>query len=164
MTSTYTCGSCKIEKPDSEFYAARKAKGRRKLQTRCKECSKAGASAYLKANPEKRKANNDRWAAANPERRAELNHQAKCRSFGITPDQYAATLQAQGGGCAICGGHDLSGRRLAIDHDHACCPGRKSCGKCVRGLLCSECNTAVETYAKAPSAMEKYARDWNMID
>jgi hypothetical protein len=32
---------------------------------------------------------------------------------------------------------------LHVDHDHRCCPGSVSCGKCVRGLVCAPCNIAV---------------------
>lgn len=63
------------------------------------------------------------------------------RSYGITVDQYDAMLAAQDGGCAICGDVPKNGQSLPVDHDHACCPGRKkSCGQCVRGLLCEDCN------------------------
>lgn len=32
--------------------------------------------------------------------------------------------------------------RLVVDHDHACCPGERSCGNCIRGLICFQCNAA----------------------
>lgn len=63
--------------------------------------------------------------------------------YGLTDRQYAEQLEKQGGVCAICGGEDKSGKRLAVDHDHSCCPGSKTCGRCLRGLLCSSCNNAL---------------------
>jgi len=35
---------------------------------------------------------------------------------------------------------------LHVDHDHNCCNGVKSCGKCVRGIICNRCNKAVDKY------------------
>lgn len=28
-----------------------------------------------------------------------------------------------------------------VDHDHACCPSSKSCGNCVRAIVCNLCNS-----------------------
>jgi len=62
-------------------------------------------------------------------------------AYGITWEQYDVMWQAQGRACAIC--KQPPGRRPDVDHDHACCPGTGSCGKCVRGLLCFNCNSAI---------------------
>ncbi|AYD82247.1 endonuclease VII [Mycobacterium phage Wamburgrxpress] len=66
------------------------------------------------------------------------------RRHNMTAERYAAMLDSQGGGCAMCGGPNQNGRELCVDHDHSCCPTKdRSCGKCVRGLLCHSCNFKV---------------------
>lgn len=62
------------------------------------------------------------------------------RKYNITPERYKTMLKAQGYGCAICGDLDPNDRELAVDHDRSCCSGDRSCGKCVRQLLCGPCN------------------------
>lgn len=64
-------------------------------------------------------------------------------SFGITLARYEEMLANQGGGCAICGGQTKDGRAFFVDHDHSCCPGQRTCGKCIRGLLCGDCNLGI---------------------
>jgi hypothetical protein len=80
----------------------------------------------------------------------------RAATYGITPEQYEALLVAQGGGCAICGRRP-SGRRLAVDHDHACCPGKTSCGRCVRGLLCWTENKWLHHIGDNPAVAERAA-------
>ncbi len=79
------------------------------------------------------------------------------KKYGLTPEKYDEMLEAQGGGCAIC--HEPPGdRNLYVDHDHGCCPGQYTCGKCVRGLLCILCNTAYEQFNKFSQGFNDYQR------
>lgn len=64
----------------------------------------------------------------------------RAKALGVTDEEYARMLAAQGGGCAICGAKPKT-RRLHVDHDHAS-------GK-VRGLLCHRCNRALPTWVNA---------------
>lgn len=85
------------------------------------------------------------------------------KKYGITLEIYEQMLKEQNYGCKICGKEETTfRRRLSIDHDHACCPGQGSCGKCVRGLLCHHCNAAlgnvydnVDTLKKLIAYLEK---------
>lgn len=71
-------------------------------------------------------------------------HYRPYAKYGLSPEANTALLEAQGGGCAICGiTASESPHPLVVDHDHSCCPGKRSCGKCVRGILCRACNVAL---------------------
>lgn len=74
-----------------------------------------------------------------------------CRAANAA-EQFEAMLSAQGGVCAICqAGEGV----LQVDHDHSCCAGQRSCGSCVRGLLCAKCNTAVAFFGDDPARIRR---------
>ena len=62
------------------------------------------------------------------------------RKYGITVEQWESMYSLQMGRCAVCRNPLVEGKGTNVDHDHSCCPGVKSCGACVRALLCSNCN------------------------
>jgi len=120
------CPSCGEEKPAADFYRHRaKPDG---LQIQCKECQRAYQREYDRRAPGKKKLR---------VRRAYLK-----RRYGLTVEQYELLLFEQNGRCALCQ------REMGvphIDHDHSCCPGRDSCGNCIRALLCFRCNALLGT-------------------
>lgn len=82
----------------------------------------------------------------------------RIKMHNITPDQYEALIEAQGGGCAICGlSLETGGKELAIDHDHTCCEGIYSCGACIRGVLCQGCNGGLGLFRDTPEFLRSAA-------
>lgn len=128
------CSKCGAAKLLSEFYVlSRNPDGR---NSQCKSCWLIRRRQYVAEHP-------DLVMIAN----------MKCVS-GCTPDLYYAMLTAQNGGCAVCGTTVPGGQgRFHVDHDHTCCPGTKSCGKCIRGLLCHNCNVGLGNFKDDPSIM-----------
>lgn len=61
--------------------------------------------------------------------------------YGMTGDQLFQMWEDQDHRCACCTVLLESISDAGVDHDHNCCPAKGSCGKCVRGLLCSFCNS-----------------------
>ena len=57
---------------------------------------------------------------------------------------YDTYLEMAKDGCNICG--QFTERHLQVDHDHNCCNGYKSCGECVRGIVCNRCNQTIAKY------------------
>lgn len=62
------------------------------------------------------------------------------RRYNISIDDYEKLFKEQNGLCAICKQPETVKKYLSVDHDHSCCDNHKSCGKCIRGLLCHKCN------------------------
>lgn len=59
--------------------------------------------------------------------------------YKITLEEYQ---ERTADGCELCG--EISNISYHVDHDHLCCKGQKTCGKCVRGIICHKCNIAVD--------------------
>lgn len=112
-----TCNRCGEFKPLDDFYPhQRKDQHKISRSAQCKSCVCA----------QKR--------IEQPDRRL--------KRYGLTAGEYNARITEQNGKCAGCGLLQQA-HEWHVDHDHACCPGERTCGKCVRGLLCRDCNLAL---------------------
>ncbi len=79
------------------------------------------------------------------------------RNFGVDSAGYDEILASQGGVCANpkCKSPKPGGMgAFHFDHDHSCCPGKKSCGKCIRGLLCQRCNSTLGRVKDDPEILQ----------
>lgn len=127
------CGETK----ETEFYKANKSK--------CKTCLKKYNKERLQS-PEIKKRQLEKqknWRQDPKNKEAKKRKDRDCylkRTHNISLDKFEAILYIQGGGCAICGSNFPGRNSFHVDHDHFCCPGEKTCGNCVRGLLCENCN------------------------
>lgn len=68
------------------------------------------------------------------------SHRSVAWRMSVNEDELIPMLND--GRCQICGLAPSRGS-LQIDHDHTCCNGNYSCGKCIRGLLCAPHNMMV---------------------
>lgn len=72
--------------------------------------------AWRRENPERERATKAAYAAAGRKRAVDRRSHLK-RKYGITPDEYDALLEDQGGGCAICGRAPRGDIALHVDHE-----------------------------------------------
>ena len=86
--------------------------------------------------------------------------------YNLTIDQYIDMFEKQEGKCYICKNNEPSHtkKRLSVDHDHSCCGQGKACPKCVRMILCSQCNMAlgaVKDNIEVLRSMIKYLEEYS---
>ena len=132
----FTCITCNILKPKSEF---RKGKGGRGHRTECNSCGveynrkwrKENMSTYKTQN----KKYNSKYKDLPPEKRKLwLKSRSLRHLYKITLLEYQLMFKDQKGLCKICNNPPQQ-KGLGVDHCHTT--------KQVRGLLCSNCNTAL---------------------
>lgn len=73
--------------------------------------------------------------------------------YGLTKETFNALLARQNNCCALCTIQFTSTPH--IDHDRTCCNKVGSCGKCIRGLLCRNCNVGIGMLRDSPILLEK---------
>lgn len=79
------------------------------------------------------------------------------RKYDLSLEEYDQMLARQGGGCAICRSTIARGQggRFQVDHDHSCCPDQFTCGECLRGLLCGNCNKALGLLGESVDVLKR---------
>lgn len=98
----------------------------------CKQCMSEYSREYNK-RPEVRKRAAEkslaRYHTFSDEEKQRIQKRRKSlaaylkKQYGLTIEDYNKILEDQGGVCRICKKPPKPNRRLAVDHDHACCPG-----------------------------------------
>ena len=114
------CKTCKVEKPLKDFS---KHNNDNDYRAHCKNCRTEQARKHRADFPDL------------------YRHYEYKKKYKITLEIYNKVLDEQNGVCAICKG--TWSKVLVVDHDHDCCPDEKTCGKCLRALLCGSCNAGL---------------------
>lgn len=110
---------------------------------RCEPCVQA-YSDYQKHWRSQNRDREDRYNANKRARRDATQESIRRREllYQLSDKDFQNLLNRQNHACAICL-TPFDERQAHVDHNHSCCSGPRSCGKCIRGLLCHFCNTAI---------------------
>ena len=131
------CTSCGELKPPAAFH--RHASSADGLHSSCRLCRNGQEAARYRSRPHGYKRSRRLW-----------------HFYRMTEEDWASHWKFQVGRCASCNA-SLGTGTPHVDHDHSCCPGERSCGGCVRGLLCRSCNLAIGIANDDPAVLRSMA-------
>ena len=108
---------------------------------------------WREKNPEKVKEKHKKYAEKNKERCKEYYSNNKDKAFErylkntyqMSVEEYETSLKNQSEVCAICKSKCVSGKKLAVDHNH-------DTGE-FRGVLCRQCNRALGMFRDSPTIL-----------
>lgn len=138
----------------SNEHTCRKRGSGTTLAAKCKRCvydnnqrKKIDRAAYNRGAAERQR----KKYTANPQHFRDKNRRNRLkRHYGLSAEQHAGMVEAQGGLCWLCGKPPAgTWKVLNVDHDHA--TGR------IRRLLCYPCNVAIGYFQDSPELMRKAA-------
>jgi len=122
---TKTCTACGETRPVTDF-SLKREKGRNPYyRGKCKPCEARYYRDRVAGKREDPAWRHHRWIT---------NLKSK---YGLTRAQYIDKMLEQDFCCELCRKPQAT---FYVDHDHACCDHERSCGACVRSLLCDNCN------------------------
>lgn len=139
------CKRCGLVKDLQSYYTNRANKDG--LHSWCRPCVKEYNRKRYEANPR------------TPEQAEQIKNRMRLWRYGLTKEKYDSLMAEQNNACAVCKIPFSNEVKPNVDHDHKCCVGNRTCGLCVRGLLCSGCNAfagMIETRFSTHAEMFSY--------
>ncbi len=160
---TKWCPQCERHRDLGEFGRdRRRADGRSPW---CRPCAAAYRRAGVAAMTDEQRADFLARKAASEARNPESRKRRYlAHAFHMTLEDYERMYAEQKGLCALCGRPETAKRKdtlidLSVDHDHACCPEKgRSCGRCIRRLLCGNCNKGLGCFQDDPELLRAALR------
>jgi hypothetical protein len=75
-------------------------------------------------------------------------------AYGITRAEWEWLYSLTEGRCTLCDEDDPV--NFAVDHDHSCCGNTRACKKCIRGMLCRNCNMMIGKVEQKPALRQRF--------
>jgi hypothetical protein len=134
-----------------------------------RERHKIAQDRWVEENREENNAYRAKWAKLDRIENIVAYHERELardmKKYGTTVEWYRDRLVEQCGVCALCkhlSHHHGTIQRLQVDHNHDCCDLKtKSCGKCLRGLLCADCNILLSYLEKLLKQSTSLVPKWD---